>query len=80
MNKQKKKKSVCMWELRIFLKFPEQTKLTLDEGFFCFLLAMMFCRFPALNLFYDMLQFIKRQHKFVLKHVPDGDELMLVYW
>lgn len=78
MNKQKKKKGVCMWELCIFLKFPEETQLTLDKGFFCCLLAVVFCRFPALSLFYGMLQCTKRQHKLVFKHVPDGDELMLV--
>lgn len=68
-----------MWELCLFLLFPELTPLTLGDGFFFCLPAVMFCKFLVLNLFYGSLQLNKRQHKHVFKHISDGGDLALVY-
>lgn len=68
-----------MWELCLFLLFPELTLLTLGDGFSFCLPAVKFCKFLVLNLFYGSLQLNKRQHKHVLKHISDGGDLALVY-
>lgn len=77
-KKKKKKKEKCVQVGTALV--PEVPRT--DQTYIGWWFLLLWC--PAsffLNLFYDLLLFvaIKRQHKQVFKHIPDGDELMLVY-